>query len=111
MHELAITQNIIAIVESEAKKQGFTRVVSIKLAVGEVSGVVPECLREFFPIASRGTVAEGARVDTYDIPAAVRCHSCGYEGKPSRGECPRCRCEDIKLVSGREFFVDSIEVE
>ncbi len=111
MHELAVAQNIIAIIESEAKKQCFERVVSIKLAVGEVSGVVPECLREFFPIASRGTAAEGARLDAYEIPVHVRCLACGAEGKPSNGGCPVCASEDIKLISGREFFVDSIEVE
>ena len=111
MHELAIAQNVIAIIGAEAKKSGFTKVVSIKLAVGEVCGVVPQCLDELFPIASEGTVAEGAKLDCYGIPIAVRCSECSFEGRPERGACPRCGSESIKLISGREFFVDSIEVE
>ena len=111
MHELGIAQNIIAIVETEAEKQKFQRVVSIKLSIGELSGIVPECLSDFFPIASRGTVAEGARLTSDMIRAKVRCLTCGYEGRPDKGCCPDCGGSDIKLIAGREFFVDSIEVE
>ena len=111
MHELAIAQNVIRIVESEAKKQGFTKVRTIKLAVGEVSGVIPECLYEFFPIASKDTIAFGAELSARVIPVAIECAACGYSGKPRGGECPECGSSDIRLVSGREFFVDSIEVE
>lgn len=111
MHELAIVQNVIAIVEAEAKKQAFQKVISITLRVGELSGIVPECLSDFFPIASRNTVAEGARLISEAGPAAVRCFACGYEGKPEKGCCPRCGGSDIKLIAGREFFVESIEVE
>ena len=58
MHELAITKGIIDIVNSEAEKSGFKNVLEITLRVGEYSGIVPECLREFFPIAAAGSVAE-----------------------------------------------------
>jgi hydrogenase nickel incorporation protein HypA/HybF len=111
MHELAIAQNVIAIIEAEAKKQNFKNVVTIKLKVGELSGVIPECLSELFPIASRGTVAAGALLTSEPIPAKIRCLSCGYEGKPVKGDCPGCGGADIKLIAGREFYIDSIEVE
>ena len=57
MHELAITKGIIDIVNSEAEKSGFKNVLEITLRVGEYSGIVPECLREFFPIAAAGSAA------------------------------------------------------
>ena len=60
MHELAIAKGIIDIVNDEAEKQGFARVLEIKLKVGEFSGIVPDCLREFFPIAAAGTPASAA---------------------------------------------------
>ena len=60
MHELAVAQNIIGIIEAEAKKNNFSRVVSIKLAIGEVCGVVSGCLEDLFPVASKDTVARGA---------------------------------------------------
>ena len=113
MHELALTEGIIAIVEQEARKSGFSRVLEITLRVGEFSGVIPDCLREFFPIASKGTAAEGAALVIEPIPAAFRCQSCGFEGPLPRHTacCPACGSEAIRMVSGREFFVENLKVE
>ena len=113
MHELALTEGIIAIVEQEGKKSGFSRVLEITLKVGEFSGVIPECLREFFPIASKGTLAEGAALSITPVPAAFRCQSCGFEGPLPRHTacCPDCGGSAIRMVSGREFFVENLKVE
>ena len=113
MHELALTEGIIAIVEQEARKNGFERVLEITLKVGEFSGVVPDCLREFFPIASRGTAAEGAALRIEPVPAAFRCGSCGFEGPLPRhtAYCPACGGEEIRMIAGREFFVENLKVE
>ena len=64
MHELAVMQSVVALCEREAAERGFRRVRSINLAVGAVSGIVPGCMFEFFPAAARGSVAEGARLET-----------------------------------------------
>ena len=113
MHELALTEGILSIVEQEGKKSGFTRVLEITLKVGEFSGVIPECLREFFPIASKGTLAEGAALTVETVPAAFRCSKCGFEGPLPRHSavCPDCGSEAIRMISGREFFVDNLKVE
>ena len=62
-------------------------------------------------MAARGTAAEGAALISEAVPAAVRCLSCGAEGRPEKACCSVCGAENIKLISGREFFVESIEVE
>ena len=113
MHELALTEGILAIVEQEGRENGFTRVLEITLKVGEFSGVIPECLREFFPIASKGTLAEGAALTVETVPAAFRCSKCGFEGPLPRHSavCPDCGSEAIRMISGREFFVDNLKVE
>ena len=111
MHELAVAQNIVSIIETEAKKEKFRRVLKIRLSIGEYSGVVPACIEEMFPFAASGTVAEGATLTSAVIPAAIRCADCGYEGPPQKAQCPACGGSGFKLIAGREFFVDSIEVE
>lgn len=113
MHELAITKGIIDIVNSEAEKQGFGKVLEISLRVGEYSGIIPECIREFFPIAAAGSPAEKAQLVIETIPAVFRCLDCGYEGKIHRQAacCPLCGSTGIKMTSGREFFVESLKVE
>lgn len=113
MHELAITKGVIDIVNAEAKDKGFERVLEISLKVGEFSGIVPQCLREFFPIAAAGSPAEGAILDIRTIPASFKCLDCGYEGAADRKNacCPGCRSTAIKMTAGREFYVENLKVE
>ena len=113
MHELAITKGIIDIVSSEARDKDFERVLEIKLQVGEYSGLVPECIREFFPIAAKGSVAENAVLNIETLKAKFKCLDCGYEGDADRKNacCPQCRSTALKMTAGREFYVDSLKVE
>lgn len=113
MHELAITKSMIDLIDAEAEKKCFDKVLGIKLRIGEYSGLVPECIREFFTIAAAGTISEGAELEIESIPAAFRCLDCGYEGPVDRRSacCPDCRSTAIRMTSGREFFVESLKVE
>lgn len=113
MHELSIARSIIAIVEQAAKEEGFARVLEIRLKMGEFSGLVPECLREFFPIAAGGTPAEGAALVMETLPARFRCLDCGYEGPADRKNacCPDCRSTALRMTQGREFYVENLKVE
>lgn len=111
MHELAIMQNVVGVCEREAEKQGFARVEKIVLSIGELSGIVPECLREFFPIAAKGSVAEGAQIATRVISPEIECPDCGYAGGIRGFECPACGSTGFRLTHGREFYIDSLEVE
>ena len=113
MHELSIARSIIAIVEQAAKDEGFERVLETRLKMGEFSGLVPDCLREFFPIAAKDTPAEGAELVMETVPAAFRCLDCGYEGPADRKNacCPRCRGTALRMTQGREFYVEDLKVE
>ena len=101
------------IVSAEAEKRGFSRVLEIRLSVGEYSGVVPECLREFFPHAAAGTAAEGAQLTVSTVPAEFECLDCGYTGAADRQNacCPECRGTALRMTRGREFYVDSLRVD
>lgn len=113
MHELAITEGIIEAAVPEAERHGAKKILEIRLKIGELSGVLPECIQEYFNIASRGTIAEGARLCVERIPVTIHCNACGYDGEiPKRKiHCPVCDSSEIKLKSGREYYVDSLEVE
>ncbi len=113
MHELALTEGIIRIVESEQKKTGFQRVLEIRLRIGEYSGVIPSCIEEFFPLAAAGTAAEKAALKLELVPASFRCLDCDYKG-PLRAHtacCPQCGSKAVKMTAGREFYVENLTVE
>ena len=113
MHELALTEGIINIISSQQEQAGFSRVLEIRLRVGEYSGIVPECIREFFPIAAKGTAAEEAALVFEPVKAAFRCLDCGYEGPADRKNacCPKCRGTALRMTQGREFYVEDLKVE
>ena len=113
MHELAIVEGIIDAAVPEAEKHGATRILAIKLKIGELSGVIPECIQEYFNIAAAGSMAENAKLIVERVPATIRCRSCGYDGAlgKRRRRCPNCEGTDFTLTGGREYFVDSLEVE
>jgi len=50
-------------IESSAAAEGAARVTSIRVRLGALSHFTPGHFREHFEDVSRGTLAEGARVD------------------------------------------------
>ena len=111
MHELATTQSLVQICTEAAAREGFKKVKEIRLHIGAYSGIEPNYLREFFPYVSKDTVCEDAELVCEMVPGNLRCNDCGYEGQAGKiYECPRCG-GSIRLISGREFFVDSLAVE
>lgn len=113
MHELTLTQNVLELALSEASKHNAGRIIAIKLCLGEYSDVIPTYLVNCFEIVSLGSKAENAKLELTRIPARLRCRSCGESSAPSPGEycCALCGSSDIELLSGREFYIDSIEIE
>ncbi len=113
MHELALTEAIIKIINAQREREHFTRVEEIRLRVGEYSGIIPDYLRDCFPIAAKGTVAEGAALVVETVSATFRCVDCGYEGavERRRAVCPHCGGDALRMLTGREFYVESLKVE
>jgi len=109
MHELTITQNIVDIATREAQDRKIT---GINLVIGELSSVVEESIRFCFDVIAKGTPAEGARIAVLKVPALVRCTFCDREfGMETGGVCPACGRRGGEVAKGREFYLDSIEVE
>lgn len=113
MHELAITQSILDIAQKAADEHGARRVQSVRIMLGEYSGVVPQCIQYYFDVISKGTLAEGAVLDIHRLPVIIRCNCCGEESRIDRLHvaCPLCGSTDLKLIQGREFYIESLEVE
>jgi hydrogenase nickel incorporation protein HypA/HybF len=113
VHELAITQNILDIVLDEAKKAQADKVTRINLVIGELSGVVSDCVLFYFDFLKKGNAAEEATIDFRAVPVELRCRDCQTDFKPQKDAswaCPNCQSTNFDLVSGRECYVESIEV-
>ncbi len=113
MHELAICQSLMQQVETIAAREQARRIISITLRIGPLSGVEAELLRQAFPVASAGTVAEQARLEIEPQPVRIRCRQCNteHEVPPNRLRCPECGEHQTWLISGDELLLASLELE
>ncbi len=105
MHEAFLTKSLLEIVDGYARRQGFSRVNSLRLSFGRLSCLDPQALEFAFAVQARGTPAEGARLE-FDIrPARISCGACGPESAcdgPFDALCPRCGSADVLLTGGTE---------
>ncbi len=113
MHELSVTQSVLEIALTHARQAGAERILRIDLAVGALSGIVGESVQFYFDFIARDTIAEGATLAFRHIPARFRCLACGasYEPEDSDWTCPLCGELRPEVIGGREFLVESIDVE
>lgn len=64
MHEKALMRNLLSKIEAEAEGAGGRRVTRVRVRLGALSHFSAAHFREHFADASRGTVAEGAAIET-----------------------------------------------
>lgn len=113
MHELPVTKGMLSIALEHATKAGASKITAINLVIGEMSGIVDDSVQFYFDFMSKDTLAEGALLTFERIPARFRCHACETEFSPVEREwiCPQCGEWTVDIIAGKEFYVDSIEVE
>ena len=112
MHELSVCQALINQVEAIARDQAAQRVALIRLGIGPLSGVEAALLLQAYPIASAGSIADGAELVIDDLPLRVSCEHCGQtsEALPNRLVCAVCGDWHTQLISGDELLLTSIEL-
>lgn len=64
MHEHALMNDLMRKIESQARAEGARRVTRIRVRLGALSHFTPAHFHEHFVDAARGTLAEGADVET-----------------------------------------------
>ena len=113
MHEYSITESMLTLALEKANEAEASKIIRINLVVGELSGVVSECVQFYFEHISKDTIAGGAELIFETKPTRLRCHKCEAVFSPNNSNwaCPDCKEMSIEIVSGRECYMESIEVE
>jgi hydrogenase nickel incorporation protein HypA/HybF len=108
MHELGITQEIVALVSERTQGARVRRVV---LEVGKLTAVLPDAVRFCFDLCCQGTGLEGAELEIREIPGRARCRACAAEVVLERpfGQCV-CGGTDLEWLSGEELTIKEVEV-
>jgi hydrogenase nickel incorporation protein HypA/HybF len=109
MHELGITQNIVAIVAEHAKGAKVQRVA---LEIGKLSAIMPDAIQFCFDVCCQGTVLEGAILEIIEIPGLARCRQCGALVLLEQpfGICG-CGSVELTVIAGEELKIKEMEIE
>lgn len=112
VHELGIVYHIIRDVENVARANGVSRVSSVTLLLGEVSGVVPDLLLDAWRwAADKKPIAQGAELIVEPVEAVTHCEACGrdYATVEHGKTCPHCGSGETYLLQGQEVMIKQIE--
>jgi hydrogenase nickel incorporation protein HypA/HybF len=111
MHETAIVEGLLRILEAQADRHRVTRILSVTVKVGRLRAVEPAQLAGCFEMFAEGTVAAGAQLKIEAVPVRARCKVCAveFEVPRFRFECPACGGGDVDVVQGQELYIESFE--
>jgi hydrogenase nickel incorporation protein HypA/HybF len=113
VHELSITESILNIAVKYARKENAQKVTDINLIIGDLSSIVDDSVQFYWDIISKGTICENSHLHFQRVPATILCQNCGnqYELEHDLIPCPQCSGMNIKILSGDDFKMDSIEIQ
>jgi hydrogenase nickel incorporation protein HypA/HybF len=113
MHEMALAESMLEIVESAARKHGASRVSAVRLEIGALSHVAVDALRFCFDAVTRGSLAEGAALEVDSIPGEAWCMPCATSVPLAQvgDACPRCGGFQLAVTRGEDMRVKDIAID
>lgn len=113
MHEASLAGGVLQLIEETAVSEGFTRLFSLRLEVGQLAGVDVRALRFALESLAPGTVLEGALIEIEEPPGQAWCIACAQTvAIAQRGDaCPACDGYQLQPKGGMELRVIDMRVE
>ncbi len=112
MHELSLASAIADTALGVLEREGARRLVSVRVRLGVLSCARREALESVFPLVTRDGPLAGARLEVVADPLVLRCESCGARTETPRPvlRCGACGASAVRVESGRDLVIDSLEV-
>ena len=97
----------------KAASSGAKKITSLTLVLGELSDLKEEPIRMYFGSLSKDNLLKGAKLIIKPVKSKLKCKDCGalFEYRKSDFNCPNCCGLGMLVNSGKEFYIDSIEIE
>lgn len=113
MHEYTVTKNIVDIAVKEATKSNAKKIICINLVIGELSTIIDESVQMYFDFFTEDTIANGAKLNFRKVKAEFECNKCfkKFNMDTFTYECPQCGGLSKPTDIGREFYIESIDIE
>jgi hydrogenase nickel incorporation protein HypA/HybF len=113
MHELSVTESLLDLALSHAKQAQAAKVTGLNLVIGRLSSIVDDSVQFYWDIIAENTICQGAILNFDRRPAVLHCADCStdFTIEKELTPCPSCGGFHTTIVSGEEFYLDSIEIE
>ena len=112
MHEMSLAEGVLQLIEDAARSQEFSRVTTVWLEIGQLSGVEVEAMKFCFDAVTRDSIADGAVLEIVATPGTGWCMQCSQTVPMQEvfGECPQCGSHQMQVTGGTEMRVKELEV-
>jgi hydrogenase nickel incorporation protein HypA/HybF len=113
MHEYSVTKSLVDLCNQEADKNNLKKIYKITVKIGKFTGFSPDSITFYFGYLKPNTKCMDAEIMFEEVPIRIKCHDCQQESVLDEPLflCPHCGKTNITVMSGREFYVESIEGE
>ena len=113
MHELSLCESVLQILEQQAEVQHYTKVKTVWLEIGALSGVEVDAMRFSFEVVMQGSIADGARLEIVETPGQAWCLPCGQNVPVQHlyDECPLCGSYQLQVNGGDQMRIKELAVE
>jgi len=113
MHEMALAEGILQLVEETALREHAQRVKLVVLEIGQLSTVEPEALKFCFDAVTKGSIANDAALEIVHVPGVGWCMECAATLPMQElfGACPQCGGYQMQATGGTEMRVKEIEID
>ena len=113
MHEMALCESILGILEEQSRTQGFSRIKTVWLEIGELSCAEPDALRFCFGAVTGDTLASDAELVIVRTPGEGWCMTCSktVSVKQRYDACPDCGGYQVEVTAGEDMRIKELEVD
>ena len=113
MHEFSLAQGLVEQITELLVREGAKKVTRVEVSIGAMSGVMKDPFEFCFPEAARNTCLDSCKLVINEVPLKVSCMDCGAESLPENFDirCTLCKCQNVKIIEGKDFLLKSIEVD
>ncbi len=113
MHEMGIAEQLVKIaLDAIPEDIENPRVEILNLRIGKLASVVEHSLTFCIEIITKDTALEDVKLVIEEVPVKIRCKDCHKEWEVDTPmfKCPDCGDGEIKMISGRELEITSMEL-
>ena len=113
MHEAALAQFVIEQLDKKVQSGALPNaILKVYLKVGKLTAVVPDNLSFMFGVLRENSSLANAILEIEEVAITGRCRNCGsdFEIEEVNFFCPSCASPEVEILTGRELFIDGVEV-